>query len=434
MEQPSLDRIITEEEFALALSREAEPFFQLGNTLLAQSGPDRDRKYLYQLVIEADSVEAFLDDHGARHNRDFCFIRELVASIRGFSRAGFALSHLAYRFDGYGTAMALLPEREASFRSSLDAAVAFIRESIQVLLRAAQQETGAKGVHWGSKYFPEDGFRSSPVNLKLPRNVGGEESESQGMRPSEMTSKYLQVCEMFDVARVRRIESPEEREAFLDRICREEQARVFEATVHNLQSAYDTHFKSTKLEVEEPGLLQLRGHASAAFHLLEAVTMLAHFVERHEGHQQGEGLDGRMEALVRREAVRDVTLNHLLFWASELVQLGRDIACQLLSSFTNVKRLSIELPEGVVVHARPASLIVGVVNHHGTPVEMEVGGHTANAGSILEMMIAVGSNPDSRSFVFRGDEVPLRDIELLFRFGLGEHGTDDLPEELEYLK
>ena len=109
MEQPSLDRIITEEDFALALSREAQPFFQLGNTLLAQAGPDRDRKHLYQLVIEADSVEAFLDDHGARHNRDFCFMRELVASIRGFARAGFALSHLAYRFEGYGTTMGLLP-------------------------------------------------------------------------------------------------------------------------------------------------------------------------------------------------------------------------------------------------------------------------------------------------------------------------------------
>jgi phosphotransferase system HPr-like phosphotransfer protein len=141
-----------------------------------------------------------------------------------------------------------------------------------------------------------------------------------------------------------------------------------------------------------------------------------------------------MSALIRREGVRDVTLNHLLFWAAEMISLGRDAARELLSSFTNVKQLSIELPEGVVVHARPASLIVGVVNHHGTPVEMEVGTHTANAGSILEMMIAVGSNPDSRSFVFRGDEVPLRDIELLFRFGLGEQGTDDLPEDLSYLR
>ena len=433
MEQPSLDRIITEEEFARALSAEARPFFQLGNTLLAQAGPDGDRKHLYQLVIESDSVEAFLDDHGARHNRDFCFIRELVASIRGFARAGFALSHLAYRFEGYGTAMGLLPEREADFRESLQAAVDFIRASIQVLLEVSREEVGAKGGQWDTRGFPEEGFRASPVSLKLPRNVGNEDSEAQGMRPSEMASKYLQVCEMFDSVAVRRIEDAEEREAFLDRVCREEQARVFEATVHNLQSAYDTHFKNTKLEGEEPGLLQLRGHASAAFHLLEAVTILAHFVERHEGYQQGEGLEGRMQALVRREEVRDVTLNHLLFWAAELIELGRETAGALLSSFTNVKRLVIELPEGVVVHARPASLIVGVVNHHGTPVEMEVGGHKANAGSILEMMIAVGSNPESRSFVFRGDEVPLRDIELLFRFGLGENGTENLPKELEYL-
>lgn len=433
MSQTSLDRIITEEDFARALAEEGESFFQLGNTLLSQTGPERTRKHLYQLIIETDSVEVFLDDHGARYNRSYFFFRELVASIRGFARAGFALAHLEYRFAGYRTALQLMPDREASFKESLNRSVAFMRSGITTLLGACREEARLNGVHWGDKLFPEERFRSAQVNLKLPRNVGEEELDSEGMRPSEIASKYLEVCSLFDDLGVRRNDDVDEREAYLSRVCREEQARVFEATVHNLQSAYDTHFKNTKLEVEEPRLLQLRGHASAAFHLLEAVTILAHFVERHEAHQRADTLEGRMNQLVVRSQVRDITLNHLLHWAKELIALGRETALELLSCFTNVRQLQIELPGDLVVHARPASLIVGIVNHHGTPVEMEVGGQTANAGSILEVMIAVGSHPDSRLYTFRGDEVPLRDIEALFEAGLGEGGVETLPDELNYL-
>ncbi|MCB9914491.1 MAG: HPr family phosphocarrier protein [Planctomycetes bacterium] len=433
MHQSSLDRIITEEEFALALAAGGQLFFRLGNSLLATSGPERTRKHLYQLVIEADSVEVFLDDHGARYNQAFFFFRELVASIRGFARAGFALAHLAYRFEGYRTRMLLLPDRLAAFRESLSHSVGFLRHSIEVLMRAAQEEAELNGVEWGDKFFPEEDFRSTHVNLKLPRNLGEETQGGEGMRPSEIASKYLEVCSLLEGLGIRPIHDEGEREAFLGRICREEQARVYEATVHNLQSAYDTHFKNTTLELEEPRLIELRGHASAAFHLLEAVTILAHFVERHESHQGAEALAGRMNRLVQRSEVRAVTLNHLLSWAAELLHQGRETAQGLLSTFTNARQLTIELPPDLVVHARPASLIVGIVNHHGTPVEMEVCGHTANAGSILEVMIAVGSHPDNRTFVFRGDEHPLRDIEALFSAGLGEGGLDGLPASLRYL-
>jgi hypothetical protein len=49
-------------------------------------------------------------------------------------------------------------------------------------------------------------------------------------------------------------------------------------------------------------------------------------------------------------------------------------------------------------------------------------------------MVAVGSHPNARRFLFRGDEKPLRDIELLFKSGLGEEGVDGLPHDLAYLR
>jgi hypothetical protein len=203
--------------------------------------------------------------------------------------------------------------------------------------------------------------------------------------------------------------------------------------VHNLQSAYDTYIKNTVLESKDERLSRLRGHASVTLHLLEAVTHLTHFVERHEGGVRSDDAD-TVERLVSRARVRDVTLNHLLLWAARFMAAGRSLAEELLPAYTDVQSYEVELSDDLMIHARPAALIVGIVNRHATPVEMNIGEQRFNAGSILELMIAVGSNPRVRRFVFRGDVNPLRDIALLFAHRLGEDGIDSLPDELAYLR
>jgi phosphotransferase system HPr (HPr) family protein len=157
-------------------------------------------------------------------------------------------------------------------------------------------------------------------------------------------------------------------------------------------------------------------------------------VERHESGLRNEMSERRLAALVDRAQVRDYTLNHVLYWAAQIVRRGRPIAEDLLPSYTNVQLLEVTLGDDVSLHARPAALIVGIVNRYGTPVEMEVEGRKCNAASILDLMVAVGSHPHARRFRFRGDEKPLRDIEILFRSGLGEKGIDRLPTDLGYLR
>jgi phosphotransferase system HPr (HPr) family protein len=217
-------------------------------------------------------------------------------------------------------------------------------------------------------------------------------------------------------------------------VCREEQARVYEATVHNLQSAYDTHIKNTLLESEDERLPSLRGLTSVALHLLEGATFLTHFYERHESDTRVESARQRIADVVDRTAVQEVILNQLLVSAYRALESGRALAEGLLCKFTNAQVLEVELGSDVVLHARPAALIVGIVNHYGTPVSMEIGGQTCNAASILELLLAVGSHPDERRFVFRGDALPLRDVGLLFQHGLGEEGIRSLPSTLSYLR
>lgn len=434
MSDTSIDEIISEDAFVAALEQQSAIFFRLASTLLEIPDEEWTRDHPYQLGIEANSLESFLDDHGARYNRTFHFFRKLVASVRSIALASFALTHLDRRLSTYQTNLHLYPRRERECRGAIRTARAAVQRHIRSLLRELLREAQVIGFRPAAEVFPPTLYKAADLRKRLPRNLGESEISEEEQRIAEVASKYLEVCTMFERVAVRRIDDVEEREVYLSRQCSEERSRVYEATVHNLQSAYDTHVKNTHMESEDARLPRLRGHASAAFHLLEAVTHLVHFYERHLVLQGEEGANQRVAQLVDPVEVREITLNHLLYWAAEFMELGRPLAEEVLRSYTNVQELVVEISGEVVVHARPAALIVSIVNHYGTPVEMEVGGTRCNAGSILDLMVAVGSNPSARRYVFRGDENPLRDIGLLFENGLGENGTAGLPEELAYLR
>ena len=425
----ALEQVIPEGAFASLLERQGDMLFRLAETLVNRADSEWTRRHFFQLVSEADSVEAFLDDFGARHNRAYAHLRELVASVRGFALAGFSISHLASRLDGYPNVLSTGEAAAAS--DSVRRVHAFLQRSVRRLLSAVLEESRKLGVGLPSEPFPEERWREDGPRRKLPRNMGQDELASDEQKTAEIASKFVHAAGLFEELAPRRIATEHERESWLQRHCTEEQARSLEATVHNLQSAYDTWVKGTTIEAGDPRLPKLRGHASAALHLMEAVTQLTHFVERHE---RNDVTAPRIAALVSQSEVRDITLNHMLVHAAVYMRRGRSVAEDLLPSYTNVQEIDVELREDVVLHARPAALIVGIVQRYGTPVEMEVEGRTCNAGSILEMMVTVGSAPDARRFKFRGDEHPLRDVALLFQHALGEDGLDLLPQELAYLR
>lgn len=431
MSDRPLEEVISEGAFAGVLCTQATRFNGLAHALLARKEA-WGRPQFFQLSSEADALEALLDDHGARHNRNFHYLRELVASLRGLALAGFRLAHLERRLESYGPVLSPAETEQAT--TSVRHARTFLEQTIARILRSTLDEESARGIRVASEPYPEPTTCGQEPRQKLPRNVGQEDVVDDEQKIAELASRFLQASALFDELSVRRITDPDERELWLQRFCSEERARVLEATVHNLQSAYDTWVKNTRLEGDDPRLARLRGHASAALHLLEAVTHLAHFVERHESGTRHEESERRIEELVRRSDVRDVTLNHVLYWASTFMRRGRPVAEDLLPAYTDVQELEVVLPDHLYLHARPCALLVGIVNRYATPVVMEIGGARSNAGSILELMVAVGSHPDARRFKFRGDVNPLRDIKLLFESELGENGIESLPEGLAYLR
>jgi phosphotransferase system HPr-like phosphotransfer protein len=430
MTETSLEELVEERQFAGILQTHGEPFFRLSNTLLGLDPDSWNKRHYFQLINESNTLESFLDDYGARFNRTYSFFTEIVASLRWFAMSGYSLSHASGRLASYGLAGWF--DDSSSIEVKLGNALSFCSRTAAQLLRALREEARLLGIELTPETFPESNFLPVVARRRLPRNVGQDDPIDDEQKIAEVASKFLTACGMLDELGVRPISDPLERRAFLKRACTEEQARVYEATIHNLQSTYDTHLQNTVAEAEDQRLARLRGHVSGSLHILASVTYLTHFFERHEDDVRSEEVKHRIGGLVSRAEVQSVILD-LLVLANHILRDGRGVAEDLLPEYTNLQQLEIELAEGLTMHARPAALIVGVVSHYGTPVEMEVAGQVCNAGSILELLVCVGSHPDQRRFVFRGDENPLRDIRLLFESQLGENGLDALPSALSYL-
>lgn len=412
------------------LEERAAPFLR---ACAAPGGAAWTKRRFFDLSLEADELESFLDDHGARTNRTFACFTELVASVRGFALAGMSLTHLVRRLPSYGV-LERLGDRKLRALEDLGGAKTFVETRLREFMGALLDEgrrIGITELERGDGEAPPD---RSVRRFRLPHDIDLDRIDDEEQRIASVAARFLDAHRALVEAEIHPVEDPDEREAFLRARCSEERARVWEATVHNLQSSYDTHVKNTVLETGDPRLAELRGCVAAALHTLEAVTHLTHFVERRDRGLRSALADSVLQRLVPREDVRDVTLNRLLVWARDFLAVGAPIAEELLPSYTNESEAVLRLRDGVYFHARPASLVVAVVMHHGTPVEFEVGGKRCNAGSILELMVAVGSQPDAREFIVRGDERPLRDLVALFAADLGEGGLDGLPDGLAYLR
>jgi len=430
MPETPIETLVPEEDFADLLRERGAAFFRV---CAAPGGAPWTKRRFFDLSVSADELESLLDDYGARTNRTYSALTELVASIRGFALAGISLTHLVRRLDSYRV-LGRLANGGAAARADLESALEFVQSTEQRLMGALIDEGRRLGV---TELSPGEG--EAPVEralnrLRLPFDVDLESIEDEEQRIAVVATRYLEVHAGLEAARIRRIADADERERFLAATCTEEDARLWESKVHNLQSSYDTHVKNTLLETGDPRLPELRGHISATLHALEAVTLLTHFAERRDRGLRSEVAESLVQSIVPRVEVRDVTLNRLLVAAYGFLEAGVDLASALLPSYTNASEATLALADGISLHARPASLIVAVVQRYGTPVELEVEGQTCNAGSILELMVAVGSNPEARQYVVRGDERPLRDLVTLFAADLGEKGLETLPDSIAYLR
>ena len=426
----SLDAIMLEEEFLGLLDDSAQDLLALNPEGYGDELPSK--RSIYRLTDEANELESFLDDYGARHNKQFSHFTELVACIRGFSLATYSLAHLYGRLDLYALHSTALAHRE-QFRVELMLAVQTLWRSTKDLFRGLVTESGSLGLTLKPVRAAGLETGESFVRRSLPHNVDEADIVGEEGKIAEVVSRYLKALEKVEGTGVHTKGWQADARAFRAEWCTEDSCRSLETQVHNIQSKYDTYIKSTSIERGNPKLSVLRGHVSVVLHLLECATFLAHFYERHENDIRYEVTKQRIAELVNKDSVVSMIVEFCMWNGWRFLKFGAAVAEDLLGDFTDQCNVTLEIPPKVQLHARPASLIVSIVNRYGTPCELEIEGQRCDASSITQVMILSGSNAEVREVTFFGDRATLRDLELLFRAGLGELAGSELPGDLDYL-
>jgi len=428
----SLDTVISEEEFQSVLELEAADFFRAYNFFRSKENSTPFKRFYSTLNDAAHQLESFLDDYGARNNRSYSYFTELVGVTRIVAEVAYILKHVLIRYPSYS----LGDDREQFlfFHKGAEKILAFCNARLGDLLESAAREYR---VVIGSSVSDEEieiaTASDEPSKKHLPHNLDEKELIHEKQKVSEIATRFLRFSEQFRGFLRDLTDQQMELDHFVLERCTEEEIEKFETSARAMQLKYDAHIKNTLSEAKNPELRPLRGHVSMVLHALEMSALLARLSSRCDSVKY-ESISEKVRKLVDPQTVVEYMGKYLLPNIRQYLENGDRIASQLLGEFTRVKEYTFDIPHDIVLHARPATLIVKIVNQYGTPVTMTIGGETCDAGSMIRVMMTLGNNPGVRVIRFKGDERPVEDIKLLFDHRLGEDGLERLPERLDYLK
>ena len=427
---------LTEAQFSEVLSEEGVEYIQEIEFLRCSGVHAWVERRLYALYRKSTDLETFLDDHGAPANQTFFRVRELVAGTRWLAMTCSCLVHLRSRLGIYPPANA--DWVNGPLKQHLQEAIDCFGGYLLQISESLSVEWVKVGLRWDNHTlgYSQEALGPDfvlPANRLPESDERAEASQKATLPAARVIGRVLRILGAWSPLASVPTGTHEERRAFMEDFCSEATARDFESRIHNLQSDYDSTIRGSKEEEQFPELLQLRGAISQCLHLLEAVTALAHLYERHEVRQRHPATRRVLEGIIQWEEFLDCMIRCCVLPALYSLLQAKALGEKLLDGLTTQAFRDVEIPHGIALHARPLSLIVGVVHHYGLPIEIEIEEERASAASMMSMLVLCGSHLGANTIRFHGDPAVLEDLHALFEARLGEDGIDALPSSLKYL-
>ena len=395
------------------------------------------KKLFSRLIASSQSLEDFLDYHGAKNNKDWYYYRELSAAVRHLSIASYSQKHILNRLVFYDLLNTEDFDREGKVTFN------FLTKSLMklapvILYEARQLNIPVPDDDFGSFEFPD--VATSDL---LDYDIDDEDKDLQKKHIVKIASEFLCIARNFDhLGFYEPYDLKKILEIVPDKI-NEVEIRRFEMVVHNLQSAFDTYVIHGGYRFGNRKLKELRGCFSVVFHLLQMTGRLLHFYERHL-HEAGykniyKKVQERLLLLVDSEVLLDLTINYGLYYVCHFLTTGKDVASEILNENIERSSISVGVPVKLGFHSRPSLLVAKIVRHYGGQVELCVGEDRFDASSVLDIQWAGGKiqKENITEVKFEGDVRALRDIKTLTSVNYGEDTMGKgvpLPKELSYLK
>jgi hypothetical protein len=430
----SLTELIGEADFLPLAQEYAQGFLRIYNSMHEDDWP-RSRKFYSHLIEQAEELENFLDDHGARDNRTWFLMGELVACVRNLAKVAFILKHIVTRLPAYDLENKGIGKFEKTARTASE----YFDETILRLFEAIKAETLKLGIRFPADTLDESLLKEIYPQKCLPYTIDEEEVLDAREVVAKIATKYLHVIQKFDsfgwdFGKNGSVPTKE----WIPNKLNEENSREVLALVHNLQSTYDHSVKRTPLEGQDKRLKKFRGYVSMPLHLLSVVNWLSHFCQRHL-QKVGPGKAGYdLSAIIDEDRLLTITVDFALFYSDTYLRAGKRLANSILAEYTEVGSCELNVPRKLGFHLRPATLVARLVNYHGTELTMMVDGQQFDAASVLSITMGAGliARHGYKTVVFKGDRRILHDLKILAECNYGEDETGnrtELPPELNYL-
>lgn len=428
MSDERLDKFIT-------LAEKASNDFFTKVSFLEQKDFKPDKGYYSHLLTSTDLLEVFLDNAGARGNKNWLFFTELIASIRNFVIAASQLQHILDRYEGYDIRM---PEEEnKEFLKEATNTMDFFRNTLKQMVKAVKDEGKKIGLTIvAAKHNGGEREKTVFPTLCLPQNVSEEEVSVRDATEKimDLSRRFRKVCKIW---REKRLDKKYEQKKFLEFIptkIDEKWLRKLKNIIHGVQSDYDTYVRNTYEEAENSSLVKLRGHVSISLHLFNIGIWLTHFYERHENQIRKSETKHKISSIVSKEQLLERMLNFVIFYTDKYLEEGNRYAENNLTFYITKACYKLPIPQPQGFHARPATYVSLIVNEHGSDVTLIVDKEKYSARSVMSILEAGWkiSEQGYNEVCFEGDKRVLDDLKILSDHNYCE--DQDIPRELNYLR
>ncbi len=381
-----ITRSITRSDFLYGVSKQMADFLKV-IPFIKGEGRDRtkySRRFYEYVTSQAELIEIFLDSCGAKENRAWFFLRELVAAARSFAKVAYLLRYLEVRISSYE-----FPDEEALEFQVISSNVRKVfDEMLQKVFIQLECEAINLGIKLPTNAVNSDDFPYFHIPGQLYADMWVEQSKKEDEAIVKIATSYLEIAEEYTALGFCRIFSAQELVELVPEHVNEERLRTFEAAVHNLQSVYDTYIQYTRMEAQDSRLAKLREYVSIALHLLEIATVLVHFHERHERNSRHAEIYQRLQKITGTYQILDVMGNYALFYCTRFLQKGKQLSEETVMEYAQIQSKRIPIPIYRGFHVRPSTYIAKIVRHYGAEVQMHLGDEVYDAGCVFDLFRA----------------------------------------------
>lgn len=434
MEPKSLVQFISEEEFLVLVKKPSTFFFKFYHSFATrmEMGKGISRKFYSTLIQEAEFLESFLDEFGARENKKWFFFTEYVACIRNLGISAFFIKHLLDRYPFYS--LQKNKENHDQFQAHAQKSLEFLNLSILNIYEEVSKSAQKNGLNFPIESVSPNEISDIESNKRLPRNIAEDEVKNEEEQIIELCDKIQEVAEEMQKIKISFSNDLDTLKKMIPYKINERKARALKEDVHSLQSDYDTYIKNTKLEYGYPMIKNLRGHISMTLHLLEVVLWLCHFYERHEDEIRPGECKSKITEMVNKAELLSQIVNFGFYYSNHFMSNGSELAKEIIKNFIKTETIEVPIPKPLGFHARPSTYVSLIARQYDEDLFLIVDGEKYSSKSVMSMLQAGGAIADKgyQTVIFEGSSRVLEDIKILAAHNYCEE--EDIPKQLSYLR